>query len=565
MLRSLHIKNLAIIDEVQLDFAQGFTVLTGETGAGKSILLDALGLVLGTRADPLLVRQGAEKAEINAAFSVSDAPAARQWLAANELIDEDEPALCLIRRVVYAEGRARAFVNGQAVNAGPLRELGEELVSLYGQNESQTLLRPEVQRGLLDEFGGYPEALSAVAAAHAAHAETEAAIALARANASRDPAATELLRHQVNELLAAKLQAGEAEALEAQHKRLANAGKLMEDGARATELLVGGSGSDGNIDDQLSAARSIAALLAATDPAFAEAELLVAAAQAQVREAASHIQHQLDRLDLDPHTLETLERRLSALHDLARKHRTRLSLLPEHTAGLQAELATLEQAGSTLDELNAERERRLVTYRAAASRLTAARKQAAQKFAALVAGEVRQLGMLNAKFLVSVEDSQTQKVRACGDDDIRFDFSANAGQEPRPLAKVASGGELSRVSLAIQVAMLRQGGESQGAATMIFDEVDAGIGGGVAEIVGQKLKSLGSGRQVFCVTHLPPVAAQGQQHFSIGKTVVKGQTCTHVQLLAQPARIEELARMLGGAELTAATRALASDLLKRAG
>ena len=560
MLKQLQIRNLAIIDEAQLDFAAGFTVLTGETGAGKSILLDALGLVLGTRADPALVRQGAERAEISAEFDLADAPAARDWLAEHELLDADDARLCLIRRVVHAEGRTRAFVNGQSVNAGPLRELGERLVELFGQNESQTLLRPDVQRALLDDYGGHVAELAAVRAAAQAVQQGEQAIAAARAAAGRDPATLDYLRFQVRELEALQLGENEIEQLEAEHRRLANAGKLIEDGNRAQELLYGG---DGAIYDQLSSAAGVLSGLAALEPGFAEAESLAASAQAQVREASDQIQRLLDRLDLDPEALERSERRLSALHDMARKHRVRLAELPAHIAALRAELDALEQAAGGLDSLLAAQERLLADYRKAAAVLSKARRGGAGHYAEAITAVVRQLGMANARLEIAVEAAAGERVRLHGDDEVRFDFSANAGQAPRPLAKVASGGELSRVSLAIQVSGQAAAGEA--AATMIFDEVDAGIGGAVAEVVGQKLRELGAHRQVLCVTHLAQVAAQGRQHFGIRKEVLEGQTYTRVRPLEKDGRTLEVARMLGGQEITVATQALARDLLKRAG
>lgn len=556
MLKSLHIKNLAIIDEAQLDLATGFTVLTGETGAGKSILLDALGLVLGTRADPALVRQGADKAEISAEFSLADAPHAQQWLAEQELTDSDDPTHCLIRRIVTAEGRTRAFINGQAANAGPLRELGEHLIDLFGQHESQTLLKAEVQRGLLDDFGVYPTERTAVATAAAAWLAADRSITEARGAASRDPAQIDYLRHQVQELRALNLQDGEIDALEADHKRLANAGRLMEDGARAQELLYGG---DGAIYDQLSVASGLLAGLTPLHEGFAEAENLVAQAQALVREASDVAQRQLDKLDLDPAHLEELERRLGALHDLARKHRIKAAALPAQLTTLAAELDGLEHSGERLVALEHEREAALKKYQQAAGKLTAARQKAAKKYGEDVSAIVRQLGMANAQLIVAVEAAESERPRAHGADEVRFDFTANPGQPPRALAKVASGGELSRVSLAIQVV----GAADSGAPTMIFDEVDAGIGGGVADIVGQKLKQLGARRQVLCVTHLAQVAVHGAQHFGIRKEVKDSQTFTRVLPLTKDARTLEVARMLGGQEITVATQALARDLLKR--
>ena len=558
MLRQLHIKNLAIIDEVQLEFAGGFTVLTGETGAGKSILLDALGLVLGTRADPALVRQGCEKAEISALFEVADTDAARRWLDEHELADGDEPSHCLIRRVVYAEGRTRAFVNGQAVNAAPLRELGEQLVSLFGQNESQTLLKPDVQRALLDGFGDHATLLTATRDAAQAWSEAQRAIDDARAAQGRDPADLDYLRHQVGELAGLKLGEGEAEQLESEHRRLANAGRLIEDGARVQELLYGG---DASVHDQLNQVAQLLAGLSPLHEGFAETESLVANAQALVREAASHAQRQLDRLELDPAQLAAVEARMAALHDMARKHRVKAAALPERLASLHAELHALEHAGEALEQLTQRRDAALARYQKAAAQLTAARRKTAPRYGEAVTALVRQLGMANAALLIAVDASDTTRPRTHGADEVRFDFTANAGQAARPLAKVASGGELSRVSLAIQTA----GRDRNAAPTLIFDEVDAGIGGGVAEIVGQKLRALGAQHQVLCVTHLAPVAAQGQQQFGIRKDVQDGQTLTRVQPLEGEARVLEIARMLGGQQLTTATQALARDLLKRAG
>ncbi|TXH04049.1 MAG: DNA repair protein RecN [Nevskiaceae bacterium] len=557
MLKHLHIRNLAIIDELTLDFAAGFTALTGETGAGKSILIDAIGLIVGTRADSALVRAGQEKAEISAEFSLADCAAARDWLREQEMLDADDHNLCVIRRVVYAEGRTRAFVNGNAVNAGQLRELGETLIEIFGQSESQTLLRGDVQRRLLDEFGAYPKALETVAQAARAHADLERQIERLRGAGERDPAQLDYLRFQLRELEALNLQDGELEQLEADHRRLANAGKLIGDGGQALDLLYGGESS---IYDQLTRASGLLGALSAIDPGFGEPLTAVDAAQAQVREAADALRRTLDRLDLDPDQLAQLERRLAGIHDLARKHRIKAAELPQRLAALTAELDELEHAAGRLAALEQQRDAALKTYRNAAQKLSTERAKAAKKFGDGVSAIVRQLGMANAQFIAAVEPAAGDKPRLHGDDEIRFDFSANPGQPPRPLAKVASGGELSRVSLAIQVVGTQRGG----AATMIFDEVDAGIGGGTAEIVGQKLRALGDGRQVLCVTHLAQVAAQSRNHFGIRKEVRTGQTFTRVRPLADQERVEELARMQGGVEITAGALTHARELLKNA-
>lgn len=557
MLKHLNIRNLAIIDELELDFAAGFTTLTGETGAGKSILIDAIGLVIGTRADSALVRAGQEKAEISAEFSLRDSAEANSWLAEQEMLDADDKDLCVIRRVVYAEGRTRAFVNGNAVNAGQLRELGETLIEIFGQSESQTLLRSDVQRRLLDGFGGYGNALEAVAKTARAHAEIERSIERIRNAGERDPAQLDYSRFQLRELEALNLQEGEIEQLEADHKRLANAGKLIGDGGQALDLLYGGESS---LYDQFSQVSHLLGALTSIDDGFNEALTLSESAQSQVREAADALRRVLDKLELDPDQLAQMERRLATIHELARKHRVKPSELLERLNSLRTELDELEHAATRLGELESQREAALKAYRTAAQKLSSERTKAAKKFNDGVTAIVRQLGMANAQFVAAVENNAGDKPRAHGDDEIRFDFSANPGQPPRALAKVASGGELSRVSLAIQVV----GSQNGGAATMIFDEVDAGIGGGTAEIVGQKLRALGSNCQVLCVTHLAQVAAQSTNHFGIRKEVKSGQTYTRVRPLAEKDRVEELARMQGGVEITAAALSHARELLKNA-
>jgi DNA repair protein RecN (Recombination protein N) len=358
MLKALHIKNLAIIDEARLEWSAGFTVLTGETGAGKSILLDALGLVLGSRAEAAMVRQGTEKAEVSAEFDLTQAPAARAWLEAQELLDADDVQHCVIRRVVSSDGRTRAFINGQAANAGPLRELGEHLVDLFGQHESQTLLKADIQRGLLDAFGDYPALLEAVRQAAQRWLAAERAITEARHASGRDPAQLDYLRHQVQELRALNLQEGELDTLEADHKRLANAGRLIDEGMRAEALLYGG---DAAVYDQLSSVAGLLDGLAPLHEGFGEASQRVAEAQALVREAAETVQRQLDRLDLDPAALAEVESRLSALHAMARKHRLKASELSAHLATLEAELDGLEHAGERLATLEAERQKALAT------------------------------------------------------------------------------------------------------------------------------------------------------------------------------------------------------------
>jgi DNA repair protein RecN (Recombination protein N) len=557
VLRALRVRNLAIIDALDLEFAAGFTVLSGETGAGKSILIDALGLVLGDRADAALVRAGQAQAEISAEFSLEGSLPARAWLREQAMEDADDPSQCLLRRVIGADGRSRAFVNGTAASLANLRELGERLVEIHGQNEHQSLLRGETQRELLDDFGAHGEPLAAVAEAARRHAAAQAAIERVRGLAGRDPAQLDYLRHELRELEALKLAPGELEQLDADHRRLANAGRLLQEGQAAQEQLYG---AEGSVHDQLASVRQRLASLAALEAGFAEAEGAAQQAEVQVREAADTIARLLERLDLDPARLQEVEQRLEAIHDLARKHRVRPAELPGRLDALRAELQGSERAAGDLEALDAELRAAAEAYGAAAPRLSAARAKAGRELGRKVTAVVRGLGMPKAEFLVMLDTGPRQVPRLAGDDEVRFDFSANAGQPARALAKVASGGELSRVSLALQLVAQ----QSRSAATLVFDEVDAGIGGATAETVGATLRELAARRQVLSVTHLPQVAAQAHHHFAISKQARAGSTVTRVAALDAAGRVAELARMLGGREITASTQAHAAEMLKRA-
>lgn len=556
MLRELSIRNLAVIEQLTLDFDGGFSVLTGETGAGKSILIDALGLLLGDRADAALVRTGAAQAEVSAEFDVKDIAAARAWLVEQAMENADDPQTCLIRRVVMSEGRTRATINGAAATAAALRELGERLVEIHGQNEHQSLLRAEAQRTLLDDFGGHRKELDAVAAAvrewRAAQDERERL----RAAAGRDPAEIDLMKHQLRELEALGLEDGELERLDVEQKRLAHAGRILEDGASAEAMLYG---ADASVHDQLSQVRNLVAGLSPLHEGFAEIESAITDAQVRTQEAARAIRGELDRMDLDPERLAEVERRIAAIHDLARKHRVRHEDLPARLDELRKGVDASADASDRLSKIDARIAAALAAYRKVAATLTAARKKAGEAFAKKVSTIARELGMPKAQLIVAI-DSARETPSLQGDDEVRFDFTANPGQPARALAKTASGGELSRLSLAIQLVANRR----DAAATLIFDEVDAGIGGGVAEIVGRKLRELAAGRQVLSVTHLPQVAAQGEQHYAIGKEVRGKQTFTNVRKLARKERVEELARMQAGVEITSSALEHARELLARA-
>lgn len=557
MLTTLSIRNLAIIDAVTLPLSAGFTVLTGETGAGKSILIDALGLLTGGRADTQLVRDGCDRAEIVGEFDLANESGIQAWLTERDWLDADDRDQLIVRRIVLAEGKTRAFINGHVTPLAALRELGESLIQIFGQSESLTLLRPEVQRTLLDDYADHADLLAEVAASAAQVQATQARLEALRARQSRDPSQLDLLRYQVQELAALGLTADELRQLDTEHRRHANASRLIEDGIAALNLL---SSDDDAAESRLGAARALLEPLAALDPDFEAAAQGVAAAQAQAQEAVDHLRRTLDRIEVDPPALQRLERRLEVIHDLARKHRVKPAELVERERALSAELASIEGASEALATLEASLRAETLVYRTAAATLSKSRSAAASRLAQAVTEAVQPMGMAHAQLSVAVNVDDGLPVRAHGTDEVRFDFSANPGQALRPLAKVASGGELSRVSLALQVVAL----QCRSVGTMIFDEVDAGISGAVSEQVGRQLRALGNQRQVLCVTHLAQVAAQGVHHFAIRKTVENGATFTRVAALSEAQRIDELARLQGGIAIGASAREHAADLLRRA-
>ncbi|HEB66565.1 MAG TPA: DNA repair protein RecN [Gammaproteobacteria bacterium] len=556
MLTHIHIWNFAIVERLDLPLEGGLTVLTGETGAGKSILLDALGLALGDRADTGVIRHGAEKAEISVTFSTHDAPEAEAWLQAHEL---DSAGECIIRRVIAANGPSKAFINGKPAPAASLRELGEMLVDLHGQHEHQSLLRREAQRQLLDDFAGHGSLLGELAEAFSDWRDKQAELDRLRQAASERDDRLELLRYQVRELEELNLAEGELAELEAEHRRLANASSLLETGQRVLMTLDG--------DDPACAASLLATGLhdvgemRETDAQLAGVVDLLDSAVIQAREAASELRHYLDGLELDPERLAWLEQRLAAITDLARKHHCAPEELPALLPRLQAELAELEQAEVRAGNLQAEVDAALAAYRKLAEKLGKGRRRAAKKLGEAVTESMQTLGMEGGRFEVAVEPLESDTPVATGLERIEFRVSANPGQPVRPLAKVASGGELSRISLAIQVITARD----SRIPTLIFDEVDVGIGGRVAEIVGQLLRTLGEQRQVICVTHLPQVAALGHHHLQVSKTAEQDRTHSRIQILDTEERVDELARMLGGIEITEQTLSHAREMIERAG
>ncbi len=551
MLLSLHIRDFAIIDQLEIELGAGMTALTGETGAGKSILLDALGLLLGDRADSGAVRHGAERADISAGFDISALPAARAWLAEQQLDLGDE---CQLRRVIASGGRSRAYLNGSPVPVQQLREFGERLVDIHGQHEHQSLMKRDQQRQLLDHHGGHQSLLAALAALRhdwkQVGQQIEAIIGTGQDRDSR----LEFLKFQLQELDELAPEPGEAERLHEEHARLANAGQLLDTCARHLERLY---------DDEHSAQSLLSQALAdlqpltAIDVSLKEASELISSALIQLEEGVDQLRSYPQRLELDPERLNWLEQRLDALHRLARKHRIEAETLHEFHQRLGAELQQLEQADQHLEALEAQRRALAAEYASVAGELHRRRVKTAATLSTQVSERMQSLGMQGGQFRIEVMAGDTDSLSAHGSDSIEFLVSANPGQPLKPLAKVASGGELSRISLAIQVVAATD----TEIPTLVFDEVDSGVGGGVAEAVGQQLRALGKHQQVLCVTHLPQVACQAHQHLQVAKLTGDKTTRTRIRPLHGGERVEEIARMLGGRTITDSTLRHAAEML----
>ncbi|MGD8207279.1 MAG: DNA repair protein RecN [Thiohalocapsa sp.] len=555
MLTHIVIKDLAIVSALELDLTAGMTALTGETGAGKSILIDALGLALGEKADPAMIRSGCARAEVGAGFDLSRCPEATRWLEEQFLADGGE---CLVRRVLVRNGRARAFVNGHSASGAQLRALGDLLVDVHGQHAHQSLLRAAEQRALLDAYGGHQPLAAEVADCWRRYRGLDGRWRELTAARAERAERIDLLRFQVDELEALDLGDGELEALDAEQRRLANIGSLQGTAGALVEMLYDGEDA---LRDRLGRAGRELGELAALDERLSEPREMIEGATVQVEEAAASLRQYLDDLDMDPGRLAEVEDRLGRVHDLARKYRIRPEQLAETLAGKCRDLAELERADQSLGDLGAEREAARAELLGRAGDLSRARREAAERLGATVTGAMQELGMAQGRFAVGVASGDEDQLGAHGLDGIAFRVSANPGQPLQPLAKVASGGELSRISLAIQVATAEVGRIP----TLVFDEVDVGIGGGVAEIVGRLLRRLGGARQVLCVTHLPQVAAQAHRQLRVHKRSIDGETFTEIHPLGAEQRVEEIARMLGGTEITATTRAHAAEMLGRDG
>ena len=552
MLTSLQVRDFAIVDQISVEFEPGMTVLTGETGAGKSILVDAVGLVLGERGGSQLVRSGAKRAEFSAEFDISELAHVRKWLE-EQALDQDEA--CLLRRVIAADGRSRAFINGNAVTMQQLKSIGERLLDIHGQHFHQSLARKPVQRDLLDHFGKLQKQRGTTEAAFEKWQSVQQRLQQLLAADTDRASRLDLLEFQLRELDALAVTADELPELQAERQKLLNSGKLAEGVSSALAALSQDDAA--NASSLLAeASRSVAALTEFDNELAAVGELLDSAA-IQVAEASDELQRYGDSIDMDPARRDWVEERLDALQDVARKHRTTVEEIPELVDRLREEFDTLNHAEERGRELEAEAEATRADYFRLADKLSRAREKTARDFAAAVSSAMDGLGMPGGVFEVGMKRLADDDARPSGIDDIEFLISANPGQPPMPLSKVASGGELSRMSLAIQVIAA----DGSMIPTMVFDEVDSGVGGRVAEMVGRRLQELGGKRQVLCVTHLPQVASLAAHHFRISKVSDGKATRTGVAELGKEERIEELARMLGGVEITQKTIDHAAEML----
>ena len=551
MLHSLSIKDFVIVERLELEFAAGFTVLTGETGAGKSILIDALSLALGERGESGVVRSGCERAEIAAEFDVSKLPDLQGWLADNELAGDD-PATCLLRRIVYTDGRSRGFINGSSATMQQLREAGDLLVDIYSQHAHHSLLKNAMQRELLDTYGGLSTMAAQVAVAYKLWRDLNERLRSAERNAAAYADELAELRDKARELAQLAISAQEWEDLQQEHRRLAHAASLITGAEECRDLL---SESEFAAITQLSTIRHKLAELLEFDDSLQEALDALDPALIQLEETDRFLKRYLQRADLDPERLNEADVRIQAIHAVARKHRSRPEELPELLTQWRVRIAELEAMGDD-GALKKNEASARQAYQSMAKELTQGRTATSKALSEKVSSEMQRLSLAGGRFEIALTPLAEGAVY--GLEQVEFLVAGHAGMEPRPLAKVASGGELSRISLAIRVVTAQQGATP----TMIFDEVDVGIGGGVAEIVGQLLQRLGETRQVLVITHLPQVAAQGAGHLRVSKALRDGQMLSHIEALSQAERVEEIARMLGGVDITETTRAHAAEMLK---
>jgi len=553
MLRSLYIRDFVIVDELDIDLESGFTVLTGETGAGKSILLDALSLAMGERADPSQIREGKNRAEISAIFSLTDPlkKTISSWLEAQDFTTEDDGATIILKRVIDTSGRSKAFINGGTATLNQLKELSSFLVDIHGQHAHQLLLKAGAQRDLLDNQANLDGLVAEVKQLYQAWQTAKKQLELAKNAGENLQKEQERLAWQLEELDALAPQAGEWAEIEQDHARLANAAKLIEGSQNAIQAL---QDQEGNAEELLSKAFHEIADLAKLDSNLEDAKIAIESAQIQISEASHSLNRYLQKIDVDPERLATVEERLKALHSAAKKFKVMPNDLPEKWAEIQEQVTAIKNS-QDLGALEQNLSKTLAAYLKSAKKLSQERIAAAKTLERLVTAAMQDLAMAGGVFAIQIE--ALEEGNAHGLEQVEFLVAGHPGATPKQLAKVASGGELARISLAISVIT----SEASQIPTLIFDEVDSGIGGAVAETVGKRLKELGQAHQVLCVTHLPQVAAEGHQHWKVAKQSQDNVTISSMQILSRQERVEEIARMLGGAEITDTTRRHARELL----
>lgn len=553
MLTHLTVRNFALARHIELDFNRGMTVITGETGAGKSILLDALGLALGDRADTGAIAAGADRAEVCATFDLARIEDARAWLAQRELDTDGE---CILRRTVSADGRSKGYINGTQVTVREMKALGDMLIDIHSQHEHQSLLKRDTHRRLLDAFADATSLAAEVSELAGRHAALSDELSGFRADSEEQQARFQLLTYQVEELATLALGEDETTRLEEEQRRLAGAESILTACRNALDACT--EAESGNASDLIGAA---IAQLKQVDIAETRAIVdMLESSRIQLQEASSDLSRFESTVELDPARLSTVESRLDDIYTAARKHRVEPDGLPALQETLTGELESLGSADERIDELEAQLAAVLTEYQSQAARLSKARKQAAETLAGKVNAQLSLLGMGGARFAVDLTVREQSLPHASGAESVEFLIATNPGQSPRALNRIASGGELSRISLAIQVVTA----DTSDVPTLVFDEVDVGIGGAVAEVVGQLLRQLGTQAQIICVTHLAQVASQGHQHFQVAKEAEKDTAETRINTLDQEDRIEEIARMLGGASLTEQSMAHAAEMFHAA-
>ncbi|MBR7887654.1 DNA repair protein RecN [Marinomonas sp. A79] len=550
MLTSIAITNFAIVESLELEFKKGMTVISGETGAGKSIMVDALSLCLGDRTDAAVVRHGQKKADISASFDIQNDPNVHKWLVERDL-EQDQH--CILRRVISKEGRSKAYINGRPCTLSDLKDVGSQLVDIHGQHEHQSLLKKNAQRQQLDAYGQLSDLTKQVSAQFHHWRQLKEALNAQQNRSSEQDAKIQLLTYQAQELQQLDLKEGEIEALENEQAFLSNIADSQYKAYQASGILI--DSDEGNVCSQLHQAINSASQIRPATKALEDALEMMNAALIQAQEAADSLHHYQDTLEQDPERLTDVEQRLSDIYDTARKHRTLPEGLIPLRESVETELEALHGSEENIDILKEKEEQAYEQLTALATTLTEKRILAKDDLAQKVEEQIHGLGMPHARFFIQCQP--LNQVTAHGFEDVEYMIASNPGQPAQPLRKVASGGELSRISLGIQVVTAH----TSIIPTLVFDEVDVGISGGTAEVVGRMLRSVGQRGQVFCVTHLAQVAAQGNQHLRVSKQVTDDATSSQVQQLQEQDRTQEIARLLGGLELTEQTLAHAREML----